>query len=410
MSPILALFFALTFAEKPLEQAKTAFTAGNYAHALQQLKPLAEAGNPEAQYLLGHMLDLGLGAEPDPRKALSWWLKAAEKDHPAALHRAGLAYLEGRGVDFDPPRGVALLKQAAFWGYHPAEASLGQALLVGTLGSGFVPEALRWLSCAAEGGNREAAELVGVVYANGTEETVPDLLQAVKFLRLAEALGSSRAGALLRHIDPAKDAPIATEENVHLLWESARLGFPDAQFRLAVLGLANVPWGPSRKEALKLLETAAANGHAEACYRWLQYLRAQGPVDPFLEERLLHSAVTGGFTAASLEFGQFLAQHGSPEALRWLRTAYQAGQWRAGLELARLFLDGKVVPRNEGEARRVLLDLKKAEDPAVKGEAALLLLASFRDPAACRDALALDPKVSCTQQAPGPATVPASLP
>lgn len=410
MSPILGLFLALTFAQKPLEQAKTALTAGDYAHALQQLKQLAEAGEPEAQYLLGHMLDLGLGVEPDPRKALNWWLKAAERDHPAALHRAGLAYIQGRGVDPDPQRGVELLRQAAFWSYHPAEASLGKALLLNTLGPGYVPEALRWLSCAAEAGDRDAAEIVGTVLAKGTEETLPDLPRAVKFLRLAQALGSMQAAQLLRELDPAKDTPIATEENVHLLWESARLGFPDAQFRLAVLGLANVPWGPSRKEALKLLETAAANGHPEACYRWLQYLRKKGPVDPFVEERLLRSAVTGGFTAASLEFGQFLANHGSPEALRWLRTAYQAGQSRAGLELARLFLDGKVVPRNEGEARRMLLDLKKAEDPTVRREAALLLLASFHDPAACRDALELNPNVSCTPPLPGPANAPASLP
>ncbi|GBC80159.1 hypothetical protein HRbin09_01393 [bacterium HR09] len=230
----------------------------------------------------------------------------------------------------------------------------------------------------------------------------------MKFLRLAEALGSGKASALLRQLDPAKDAPIATENNVHLLWESARLGFPDAQFRLAVLGLANVPWGPSRQEAIKLLETAAANGHPEACYRWLQYLRKEGPVDPFIEEQLLRNAATGGFTAASLEFGQILAKRRSPEALRWLRTAYQSGQSRAGLELARLFLDGKILPRDDREARRILLDLKTAEDPAVKKEAAKLLLAYFHDPEACGQAKELDPNAVCGSSAS--ATAPPSLP
>lgn len=410
MSFALCLLLTLLSAQRPLEQAKTALAAGEYGQAAAQLRPLAEAGEPEAQYLLGHMLDLGLGFEPDPGKALGWWLKAAEKQYPAALHRAGLAYLQGRGVDPDPQRGVDLLRQAAFWGYHPAEVSLGQALLLNVLGPGYVPEGLRWLSCAADAGDRDAAETVGTLLARGTEETVPDLPRAVKYLRLAEALGSLHAAKLLSELDPAKDAPIATEENVHLLWESARLGFPDAQFRLAVLGLANVPWGPSRKEALKLLETAAANGHPEACYRWLQYLRQQGPVDPFLEERLLRNAVTGGFTAASLEFGQFLAKHGSPEALRWLRTAYQAGQSRAGLELARLFLDGKIVPRDDREARRILLDLKKAEDPAVRQEGARLLLAAFHDPEACAQALELDAKAPCSAPGPVPTSAPASLP
>ncbi|BCW93421.1 MAG: tetratricopeptide repeat protein [Acidobacteriota bacterium] len=408
MSAILCLLLTLVSTSKPLDQAKAALSAGDYAKAASKLQPLAEAGDPEAQYLLGHMLDLGLGFEPDPRKALNWWLKAAEKDFPPALHRAGLAYLQGRGVDLDPERGVDLLRQAAFWGYHPAEASLGQALLANSLGPGYVPEALRWLACAAESGDRDAAELLGLVFAKGTEETVPDLPKAVKFLRLAEALGSAKASTLLRQLDPAKDAPIATEQNVHLLWESARLGFPDAQFRLAVLGLANVPWGPSRQEAVKLLETAAANGHPEACYRWLQYLRKKGPVDPLLEEELLRNAVTGGFTAASLEFGQILAKRRSPEALRWLRTAYQSGQSRAGLEVARLFLDGKILPRDDREARRILLDLKTAEDPAVKKEAAKLLLAYFHDPEACGQAKELDPNAVCGSSAS--ATAPPSLP
>ncbi len=409
MMAVLSLWLVMGL-QSPLEQARQAIVHEQFAEARALLVPLAEKGEAEAQYLLGHLIDGGWGGPQDPAGALSWWLRAAEQNHGEALFRAGLAYLYGRGVDPDENRALELLEQAAMLGHHGAELALGKALLLGVRGPGHVPTAILWLSCAAAAGNQEAAEIVGTVLAKGTEETVPDLPRAVKFLRLAEALGSAQARSLLNELDPAKEAQIATEQNVHLLWESARLGFPDAQFRLAVLGLANVPWGPSRAEALQLLATAAANGHPEACYRWLQFLRQQGPVDPLMEEQLLRTAVTGGFTAATWELGQCLARRRAPEAVGWLRTALQAGQSQAGLELARIFLEGKLTPRDTGQARQLLVALKGAEDPEVRRQAARLLLTNFHDRDVCSQALELDPQAVCPPSPPSPTSPPASLP
>lgn len=393
---MLAFWLALALVQTPLEIAREALVRGDYSQARALLHPLAEGGNTEAQYLLGHMLDAGLGGETNPSQALGWWLRAAEGHHPEALFRAGLAYLYGRGVDPDPERGLALLEKAALFGSHRAETAIGRALLSHARGEGHVAEALLWLGCAAEGGDREAAELLGVALARGTEETLPDLEKAVKFLRLAERVGSGQASKLLEELNPARDVAIATEQNVHLLRRAAQLGFPDPQFRLAVLGLANVPWGPSREEAKRLMAVAAANGHPEAAYRLLQLRRKEGPLPSPLEaEQLLRQAAEGGFTPAALELGQLLSARNSPEALRWLRIAWGAGHFGAGLELARLFLEGTLVPPDRQEAERVLRGLQAAEDPELKRKAAGLLLSFFRDPEACQLALALDPHAAC---------------
>lgn len=70
LSAIVCLLLTLVSASKPLDQTKAALSAGDYAQAANKFQPLPEAGE-EAQYLLRHMLDLGLGFEPEPRKALS---------------------------------------------------------------------------------------------------------------------------------------------------------------------------------------------------------------------------------------------------------------------------------------------------------------------------------------------------
>lgn len=396
------LVLALLGAADPrIQRGQELLVQEKYQQAWVLLAPLAEQGNPEAQYLLGHMLDLGLGTNPDAPSALGWFLKAAEQGHQEAALRAGLAYLEGRGVDPDPEKGVAYLERAAAFGYHPGELALGKALLLGALGEGHGAEAVRWLACAADGGDGEAAEILGVVLANGTPEIARDLPRAVRYLQRAQKAGRTAAAQLLAQLDPAREVVYATEQNVHLLWEAARLGFPDAQFRLAVLGLANVPWGPKREEAKKLMEQAAAGGHPEACYRLLQLWTKEGKSVPAAErERLLRQAAEGGFSPAAFELGQLLAARGSPEALRWLRAAQAAGDVRATLELAQLYFEGKLLPQDSEAAVRELGSLVEHQDPLLRKRAAHLLLRFAQDRKACELAQKLDPTSACPSVGP----------
>lgn len=64
--------------EGRLKQAEADIDAGRGDAAVKALLPLAEAGDAEAQALLGKAYYLGRGVEKDEQKALFWDKKAAE--------------------------------------------------------------------------------------------------------------------------------------------------------------------------------------------------------------------------------------------------------------------------------------------------------------------------------------------
>jgi TPR repeat protein len=63
----------------PLEDANTAYKHGDYATALQLLRPLAEQGNATAQFVLGIAYSEGRIVRRDYTEAEKWLLLAAEQ-------------------------------------------------------------------------------------------------------------------------------------------------------------------------------------------------------------------------------------------------------------------------------------------------------------------------------------------
>lgn len=80
------------------ETARREYDRGNYAGALQQLQPLAEAGDTGAQVLLGTMYANGRGVAKDDVQADAWFWKAATAGNMEAQLAMGSAYADGRGV------------------------------------------------------------------------------------------------------------------------------------------------------------------------------------------------------------------------------------------------------------------------------------------------------------------------
>jgi TPR repeat protein len=68
-----------------MKDAKASYQAGNYAEAIQQLHPLAEAGNPDAQYSLGYLYFYGKGVTEDRATGAMWIRKAATKGQRTAI-------------------------------------------------------------------------------------------------------------------------------------------------------------------------------------------------------------------------------------------------------------------------------------------------------------------------------------
>ncbi len=87
---------------EPLEDGVAAYQRADYATALKLLRPLAEQGNPKAQYNLGYMYAEGLSLQQDHAEAVQWFRMAAEQGNAGAQYNLGDMY--GRGV-FAPPTG-----------------------------------------------------------------------------------------------------------------------------------------------------------------------------------------------------------------------------------------------------------------------------------------------------------------
>jgi len=67
-------------------RAKTAYLAKNYKTAAALLDPIAEKGNPNAQYTLGYLYYYGKGVKRNLALAMKWFKKAASQDHQRAIN------------------------------------------------------------------------------------------------------------------------------------------------------------------------------------------------------------------------------------------------------------------------------------------------------------------------------------
>lgn len=111
-------------AETDLRRGLAAHSAGDFETAARLLFPLAVEGNPEAQYRIGEMYEVGEFFQRDPCLALVWWDKAARGGHALSMAFLALAYSEGEGVIYDRVRAHLWAVAAAARGELGAEATI----------------------------------------------------------------------------------------------------------------------------------------------------------------------------------------------------------------------------------------------------------------------------------------------
>ena len=96
-----------------------------HAFARQELLPLAEKGDPKAQYAIGIMHRSGRGFAKDEAEAKQWFLKAQEGLHKLgeggdilAQYMLGFLYRMGLGVTQDGEEAAKWYAQAAEAGHR----------------------------------------------------------------------------------------------------------------------------------------------------------------------------------------------------------------------------------------------------------------------------------------------------
>jgi TPR repeat protein len=118
-------------AQTNLAFAEHAFQTGNDQTALKLFTELANKNNPNAEYWLGHMNEIGLGIPRDITKAIVLYKKAAEQNIVAAEARLGELYLDGDLVTPDFGQARYDLERAAYHADPRSAMLLGQMYRAG---------------------------------------------------------------------------------------------------------------------------------------------------------------------------------------------------------------------------------------------------------------------------------------
>ncbi|PCF94626.1 tetratricopeptide repeat protein [Vreelandella nigrificans] len=177
-----------------LEAGLAAYHAGEHETAMQELRPLAEQGDAEAQYRLGYMYNRGWGIRSNGVEALKWWHLAAEQGHLPAQYKIGDVYENSMndsfwGIERSREEARKWYLMAAEQGYTDAQIKLGNM-------DPFGPEGEKWVRIAAEANNAEAQFKLGRRYQHGWG-VLEDDVEAVRWFRLAAAQGYPEAQSAL---------------------------------------------------------------------------------------------------------------------------------------------------------------------------------------------------------------------
>ena len=140
--------------EAAMKAGIDAWDQGDFAGAVRVWRPLAEKGDPDAQFNLGQAYKQGRGVPENMASALNWYEKAAQRGHPQAQVNVGLLlYNSGRKADALP-----WLRKGADLGDPRAQYIIGTEMFNGQLVGRDWPRAYALMTLASGRGLAAAAQ------------------------------------------------------------------------------------------------------------------------------------------------------------------------------------------------------------------------------------------------------------
>ena len=223
--------------------------------AVEELKQLANEGDPYAQYLLGQLYRDGGLLIPDSKLAADWFYKAAY-DHnlAAAQYQLGKLLLSNDVDISDPARGLEWLEIAAENGSDCAAYRLGKEYLKGEIVKKDVGKALKYLTEAANNDNQYAQYLLGKLCLTG-REVKQDKKLAEYWLTRSSEQGNEHAQFFLDRIDSSRP-PSVMLAATRLLYHMSNIFRDNSLPQTGPVGMRL-----DRKRLQKLREKKIAMGH-----------------------------------------------------------------------------------------------------------------------------------------------------
>ena len=156
------------------EKGLFAYDTGDFATALREWTPLAEQGNPDAQFKLGVMYRKGDGVPQDDKTAVKWYTLAAEQGYAPAQSNLGVMYDKGDGILQDDKIAMEWYTLAAEQGHTNAQFNLAISYANGEVVRKDNVYAYMWANIASFNGNERGGELLGMVAEEMTTSQIEE--------------------------------------------------------------------------------------------------------------------------------------------------------------------------------------------------------------------------------------------
>lgn len=247
-----------------LDEGEAALKRRDYATALQELGPLAEHGNIEAQTKIGLLYLLGKGVPQDCQKAFDLFHSAADRGSADAMDYLAGIYFSGCGpIARAYENGLEWAKRAADAGSAGGLASIGQAYENGWGVQQDLVEAVKWYRKAAEQGHPKGQRYLGDMYMLG-RGVFKNAAEAMRWYRKAAEHEDPLAQYSLAHDGyfSGEGLPKDVKEAFNWGLRSAKNGHPIAQSFVGTLYANGIGVPKDLEEAAKWFRRAAEQGDA----------------------------------------------------------------------------------------------------------------------------------------------------
>ena len=143
-----------------------------------ELVKKAEAGDSQAQFLVGRYLLRGIGVSKNEQEALKWYMLSAKQGHVKSMNTLGTFYLDNK-VD-SPETDAEIAKAVPEMSFSIAKKDKKQPHNL--------EQAVYWFFLSADGGNPRAKYNIGLLYRDGRGLEQSDI-DAVKWWKVAASEG-----------------------------------------------------------------------------------------------------------------------------------------------------------------------------------------------------------------------------
>lgn len=231
LGAIIITIFALPVQAESFKQAKKFFASADYSAAIEELQPLAKAGNADANNLLGEIYLHGLGVQTNIAKAKSLFESGARTGHLDSLNnldgildaeyrlelktveplatsgnaqaqnRLGRMYEFGQGQDINPKAAFAWYQKAAAQNYMEGNMNLARSYNFGLGTEQNLIKAEAGYLANAQAGHIDSMFFLGTMHFAQISQAADDAdRQAYAWLKVAADQGHATAAAMVSRL------------------------------------------------------------------------------------------------------------------------------------------------------------------------------------------------------------------